>query len=236
MKLITAGALTLALFGLPISGNPNPGPGSISGKVTFQGIPPKTKPLDLSKEPECVKMHSVVPLLPETVMIGSGNSLRNVVVYISAGPPDSAAVRKNPATFEQKDCHYTTHVLAVQAGQEITIINNDPLSHNIHPLARVNREWNKIQPANTPAFSYAYDKEEFISVKCNLHSWMQGYFAVLRNNHFAVTGDDGRFFLPDLPPGHYTITAWHESFGTQSKELVIGGGETQTVDFVFKEK
>jgi plastocyanin len=234
MRSITAGALTLALLGLPASGNPNPGQGSISGRVTFQGTPPKFKPLDLSKEPACVKMHSVMPLLPENVVMGSGNSLRNVVVYISAGAPDSAVSKGTPVIFEQKDCHYTTHVLAVQAGQEIQITNNDPLSHNIHPLAKINREWNKIQPANTPAFSYAYDKEEFIAVKCNLHSWMQGYFAVLKNKHFAVTGEDGRFTLPDLPPGHYTITAWHESFGTQSKEFTIGGGETQTMDFVFK--
>src|ERR1700676_1565337 len=234
MRLITASALTLMLFGLPAGGNPNPAQGSINGRVTFTGTPPKPKPLDLSKEPECAKMHSVEPLLPEAVVVGPGGSLRNVVVYISAGGQEGPW--KPPSIFEQKDCHYTTHVLAVQAGQEIRITNNDPLSHNIHPLAKANREWNKIQPANTPSFSYAYDKEEFIPVKCNLHPWMQGYFAVLKNNHFAVTGDDGRFVLPDLPPGHYTITAWHESFGTQSRELVIGGGEMQTVDFVFKEK
>jgi plastocyanin len=234
MRLITASALTLVFFGLPAGGNTNPAQGSINGRVTFTGTPPKPKPLDLSKEPECVKMHSEVPLLPEAVVVGPGNSLRNVVVYISAGA--QAGPWKPPAIFEQKDCHYTTHVLAVQAGQEIRITNNDPLSHNIHPMAKANREWNKIQPANTPSFSYAYDKEEFIPVKCNLHPWMQGYFAVLKSNHFAVTGDDGRFSLPDLPPGHYTITAWHESFGTQSRELVIGGGEMQTVDFVFKDK
>ena len=235
MRSITAGALTLALLGMPAAGNPNPMQGRVSGKVTLIGNPVKPKPFDLSKEPECVKMHSAAPLLPETVTTGAGNSLRNVVVYISAGAPDSTAPSGNAAVFEQKDCHYTTHVLAVQAGQEIMMVNNDPLSHNIHPLAKINREWNKIQPPNTPAFSYAYDKEEFIAVKCNLHSWMQGYFVVLKNKYFAVTGDDGRFTLPDLPPGHYTVTAWHESLGTQSRELVIGGGEGQTVDFVFKQ-
>lgn len=235
MRCITAGVMTLAILGMPATGNRNPAQGSVSGKVTLIGTPGKPKPLDLSKEPACVKMHAAVPLLPETIVVGAGNALRNVVVYISAGAPDSTASAGNAAVFEQKDCHYTTHVLAVQAGQEIRMVNSDPLSHNIHPLAKANREWNKIQPPNTPAFSYAYDKQEFIPVKCNLHPWMQGYFVVLKNKYFAVTGDDGRFTLPELPPGHYTVTAWHESLGTQSRELVVGAGGLQTMEFAFKQ-
>jgi hypothetical protein len=78
-------------------------------------------------------------------------------------------------------------------------------------MAKVNREWNRIQPPATPAFSYAYEKEEFIPAKCNLHPWMQGYFVVLKTSYFAVTGKNGTFRLPDLPPANYTITAWHES-------------------------
>jgi hypothetical protein len=121
-------------------------------------------------------------------------------------------------------------------GQEVKISNSDPFSHNIHPLAKINREWNKLQPAGTPPFSYAYDSEEFIHVKCNIHPWMHGYFAVLRTSHFAVTGDDGRFTLPNLPPGHYTVTAWHETYGTQVQEVTITGGESETINFVFVAK
>ncbi len=66
---------------------------------------------------------------------------------------------------------------------------------------------------------------------------MQGYFAVLRTPYFAVTGDDGSFVLPDLPPGRYTITAWHETLGTQSRELEINSnGEPQTINFTFTAK
>ena len=53
---------------------------------------------------------------------------------------------------------------------------------------------------------------------------------------FRSTGDDGRFTLPDLPPGHYTITAWHETYGTQVQEVTITGGELQTINFVFTAK
>ena len=236
MNLAKAGLTALATLIVSPQGTPAPAGGTLSGKVTLSGSAPKGKPLDLTKEPECVKMHAADPLMPENVVVGTGNMLRNVVVYISGGSVDQVPAPSNAVVYEQQGCHYTTHVLAFRVGQEIKISNGDPFSHNIHPIAKINREWNKIQPAGTPPFSYAYDREEFIPVKCNIHPWMQGYFAVLRTSHFAVTGEDGRFTLPDLPPGHYTVTAWHETYGTQIQEVTITGGDSQTINFVFTAK
>jgi plastocyanin len=237
MKVAKSGLAAFAFLtismGVP-AGTPNRG--AVSGKVQLSGNPPKYKPLDLAKEPACVKMHAAGPLFPENVVTGPGNSLRNVVVYISAGSTDNSAPPSAPVRFDQQGCHYTTHVLAFRVGQEVDIANNDPFSHNIHPLAKVNREWNKIQLPGTPPFSYAYEHEEFIPIKCNIHPWMQGYFVILRTPHFAVTGDDGHFSLPDLPPGHYTITAWHETYGTLSKEIDVSGGDSLSLDFTFTAK
>lgn len=223
------------LLPIPVS-LAGPSGARISGRVTLSGPVPKTKPLDLSKEPACAKMHEASPLFAETVLVGPGDGLRNVVVYISAGAPLSGGGSiPSAASFDQQGCHYTTHVLVVRTGQQISISNSDPISHNIHPVAKINREWNKIQPAGTPAFSYAYDNEEFIPVKCNIHPWMQGYFAVIKTPFFALTGDDGGFVLPDLPPGRYTITAWHESLGTQSRDITVTS-EPQSINFAFTSK
>jgi len=237
MNLTKLLAVTL-LFGVLTSppGFANPGNGSVSGKVTLNGAPPKpAKPLDLSKEPDCVKLRASNPLYSETVLTGPGNSLRNVVVYISSGDTENA-LPPSAAIFDQQGCHYSTHVLALRIGQEVKISNSDPFSHNIHPLAKINREWNKMQPPGTPPFSYAYDREEFIPIKCNIHPWMSGYFAVLKTSHYMVTGDDGRFNLPNLPPGRYTVTAWHEMYGTQSKDVTISGSESLSLDFAFTAK
>jgi plastocyanin len=235
MKLakVYMGALAIAYAAVAFAASPSGG--TVTGKVTYSGTPAKPKIMDLSKEPACAKMHAE-GLPSENVVTGPGNTLQNVVVYVSAGPPESPASPGPPANYDQQGCHYTTHVLTLRIGQEVKISNSDPFSHNIHPLAKINREWNRIQPAGTPPFSYSYENEEFIPIKCNIHAWMQGYFVVLKTTHVAVTGEDGHFVLPELPPGRYTITAWHETYGTQRREITIAGSEAQTVNFVFQAK
>ena len=132
---------------------------------------------------------------------------------------------------------YEPHVLAVMANQDIEVANDDPTNHNIHPLPKVNREWNESQPPGGDAKMKTFAREEvMIPVKCNVHPWMHGEFAVLKTNHYDVSKDGGDFKLPNLPPGKYTITAWHEDYGTQTADVTITGNETQAVNFTFKAK
>jgi hypothetical protein len=211
-----------------------PGGGTVSGKVTYEGTPAKQKPIDMSKEPSCAKQYATAPTT-ETVVTGPNNSLENVVVYISAGASDEGAPSQ-AAVFMQKGCRYLPHVLAFQVNQQLKVTNEDQTSHNIHPLAKINREWNKSQPPGTPPIVDKYDKAEFIPVKCNVHPWMHGTFAVLKNSHYSISGADGGFTLPNLPAGKYSITAWHESYGEQTQEITVSGTETKSVNFVFKAK
>ena len=231
--IFMSGLVLVAASGVAVAG-PKPAGGTISGKVTYEGTPAKMKPIDMSKEPSCAKMYTTPPFA-ETVVTGAGNSLENVVVYVSAGAPDDAAP-STAAVFTQKGCRYIPHVLAFQVNQEIKITNEDQTSHNIHTLPKLNREWNKSQPPGAPPITEKYDKNEIFPVKCNVHPWMHGNFAVLKNSHFAVTGDGGAFSLANLPPGKYTITAWHESYGEQTQDVTISGSETKTISFVFRAK
>jgi len=161
--------------------------------------------------------------------------LENVVVYISAGADDANAPAE-AITFTQKGCQYLPHVLAMHTNQDFKVVNDDQTSHNIHPLAKVNREWNKSQPPGSPPIDAKFDQPEFISVKCNIHPWMHGWFVVLKTNHYSISKDDGGFSLPNLPPGKYTVTAWHEDYGTQTQDVTITGNETKAIDFSFKAK
>jgi plastocyanin len=209
-----------------------PAAGTVAGKVTFTGTPPKMKPIDMAKEPSCATQHPT-PVMTETVVTGPGDAVVNAVIYISAG--DSATTTPTEAVrYDQKGCQYIPHVAVMQVGQPLDIYNNDKTSHNIHPLALINPEWNKSQPPGTPPIHTTYAKPEFIAVKCNVHPWMHGYFAVLTTSHYALTGNDGSFSLAGLAPGKYTVTAWHEKFGRQSQEVTVGPSGTVAVNFVFK--
>lgn len=207
--------------------------GGITGTITFTGTPPKMRPIDMSKEPTCASQHAT-PVMTETVVAGPGSSVENVVVYISAGEQQPATASTQSVRYDQKGCEYLPHIAVLQAGQALEIYNNDQTSHNIHPLAKVNPEWNKSQPPGSPPIKASYDKPEFIAVKCNIHPWMHGYFAVLGTSHFSVTGNDGKFSLNGLPPGKYTVTAWHERFGSQSQEVTVAASGSSTANFVFK--
>ena len=226
------GVLGLAASAIAGMAGPASSGGTVSGSVTFTGTPPKMKPIDMAKEPSCASQHET-PAMTETVVTGPGNTLQYVVVYIAAGEPPAAA-SSQVVRLDQKGCTYLAHVSALQAGQSMEIYNQDQTSHNIHPLAKVNPEWNKSQPPGSPPLHVTYDKAEFIPVKCNVHPWMHGYFVILSTAHFAVTGNDGTFSLKGLPPGKYTVTAWQEKFGSQSQEVTITGNETATANFVFK--
>jgi len=227
LTVLGLGAASMAALSAPA-----PAAGSVSGKVTFTGTPPKMKPIDMAKEPSCASQHET-PAMTESVVTGPGNSLQYVVVFVSAGDTPAPAPTQ-VVRYDQKGCNYLPHVLALQTGQPLEIYNDDQTSHNIHPLAKANPEWNKSQPPGTPPIRATYDKPEFIAVKCNVHPWMHGYFAVIGSEHYAVTGNDGAFSLKGLPPGKYTITAWHERFGTLTQEVTIAGGESAPVNFVFK--
>jgi hypothetical protein len=223
-----------ALFTTLTMSSARQGNGTVSGRVSFEGTPAKPHTIDMSQEPSCAKQYAK-PVTAENVVTGPENALENVVVYISAGAPDEPAPSQ-PAVLTQKGCRYTPHILVLQVNQDLEIVNDDQTSHNIHPLPKYNREWNRSQPPGTPPIEDKYARPEFIPVKCNIHPWMNGTLAVLKNSHYALTGTQGEFKLPDLPPGNYTITAWHESYGEQTQEVTIAGSEAKTVNFVFKAK
>lgn len=209
--------------------------GSVSGTVKVEGTPPAPRKINMAAEPVCAAEHPT-PATDQEVVTGPGGALGNVIVYVKEGLGNRAFdVPKTPATLDQKGCMYIPHVVTLQAGQTLEVRNNDKATHNIHPVPRFNREWNKSQPAGAPPFEETFTREEVaIPVKCNVHPWMKSYFAVFKSPYFQVTGTNGSFDLKNLPPGTYTVEAWHEKYGASDQTVTIGPKESKTISFVFK--
>src|SRR5437588_7652306 len=128
--------------------NPRADSGTIEGKVTYTGTPPKMKPIDMAKEPTCAKEHNP-PEMAQNVVTGPGNALEYVVVYISAGGPPSPTPTQD-VRYDQKGCMDIPHVLPMQEDPTLHIYTGDPFAHNIHPLPKLNSTRNKSQPPRAP--------------------------------------------------------------------------------------
>ena len=139
-------------------------------------------------------------------------------------------------TLDQDGCRYHPHVLGIQAGQTLAIKNSDGILHNIKAKAKANRPFNISQPTVMTS-TKTFDKPEvMVALECNVHGWMHAWLGVLPHPFFGVSGADGSFTLKGLPPGTYTIEAWHEKYGTQTATVTVAGSETKTTDFSFAAK
>ena len=210
--------------------------GEINGVVSFDGTAPKNEAIKMNADPVCVRENKT-PQFQETYLVGSdGKSLGNVFVYVKDGLGNYVYdTPTKPATIDQKECRYHPHVFGMRVGQPLEILNSDPTLHNIHAMPKSNSEFNNGQPIQGMKMTHTFDKPEvMVPFKCDVHGWMNAYVGVMSNPYFAVTDKDGKFDLPNLPPGTYTIEAWHEKAGTVTQSVTVGNSETKDVTFTLK--
>ena len=209
--------------------------GSISGSLKYTGKRPTPKLIDMSQDPSCVSAHKG-KAYDESLVVDRKGDLGNAFVYVKRGLEGKTfEVPPTPVVIDQAGCWFRPRVLGLMVGQDLKVINSDPVTHNIHPMAVVNREWNHSQGAGDPPLDRKFTKTEImIPVKCNIHAWMHAYIGVVDNPYFAVTKDDGTFKIENLPPGTYTLGVWHEKLGTQEQQITVSAKADTPVSFTFK--
>jgi plastocyanin len=209
------------------------GEGKITGNVKWVGAAPHMRGIDMSKDPWCVKQHANNPAHMETTVVGQNNGLENVVLYID-GWTGAADTEKAVPVFDQKNCMYTPHVMAVDAGETFKVVTSDQTAHNIHPLPNpmINVGWNQSQPPGAPPIEKAWKNPEVIPVQCNIHPWMHGWHVVVKGP-YATTDDSGNYTIENVPPGTYTVKAWHEPDTVQTQKVTVAAGQAATANFSF---
>ena len=208
--------------------------GAVSGRVTYEGPAPEQPTIKVDSDPACQREHPN-GLTAGTVTVNNGG-LENVFVYVKSGLDEYAFDTPTQAvTLDQKGCEYAPHVFGVRVGQPVAITTSDPTMHNVHAIAKVNREFNFGQtiPGMKQLKTFTAP-EVMVHFKCDVHNWMSAYAGVLNHPSFAVTANGGTFELKHLPAGAYTIEAWHEKLGTQTQTVTLGEKDSKPVNFTFK--
>lgn len=213
--------------------------GDLTGMVTFKGTPPAELAIaPLKDDPNCGKLVSETPKTAHYI-VGPKGEFANVVVIVKGVPGAKSTGASAPAIeLDQKSCLYTPQIIACQTGQKIIVKNSDPVLHNVHttPTVAGNTELNQAQLPGSADLTLSFEKpENFLRIKCDVHPWMFAYACVVDHPYFALTGADGTFKIPNLPPGKYTVEALHRKAGTQTQEVEItdAGGKA---DFTFEAK
>ena len=216
---------------------PDKGTATVRGTVRFEGTPPKRRPIDLGAEEFCVAEHQDKPLRSETVIVGKGGGLANVFVHVKSGLRGwKFAKATGDVVLDQYGCQYKPHMLGAQVGQTLKVRNSDPIMHNVHATdMKSGRDFfNWAQAKKGMESSKTLKRASFYRVKCDVHGWMGSYLMVVKHPFYAVTTEDGAFTFARLPPGTYTLEAWHEKLGTQTASVTVGDGETKEAKLSFK--
>lgn len=207
--------------------------GTIKGRVKLSGPLPGNPVIRMGMDPKCAQANAGTRVVQETVVAAADGSLANVFVRLQGTFPQTA-VPAEPVVLDQRGCVYRPRVLGVRVGQVLQVKNSDDLLHNVHSLSAKNNTFNISEPKAGMVQQFTMkDEEVMLRIKCDIHSWMTSFVGVVAHPYFSVSNQMGAFEIAGVPPGTYTIQAWHERYGPLTKSVQVRAGASTTVDFTY---
>jgi len=207
--------------------------GTVAGDVRVAGAVPAMTQVRFSGFPECGAQHRE-PVPAGDLRVQDGK-LAGAFVWLKDGLGDRVfAIPTEPVEIDQSGCLYQPRVAGARVGQTIRFVNGDPLLHNVHGTPKASPPWNVSLSRRGAMREIRLDRPEImVAVRCDLHPWMQAWLGIVDHPYFAVTGPDGAFTLPDVPPGDYTLAVWHERLGTRETRITLPPKGTATATFTY---
>jgi len=200
--------------------------GSIKGKITYSAKITLPKTIKTGKYKKACG-----PEVPNERLLVNNKGLLNVVLSIEGEIHGS---KPGEYLLDQKNCRYEPHVIAMMKGSELKISSRDPINHNLHTYSFDNDPINIMFLPNLDDYSHEFEEPEIVKIECDLHGWMNAWIIVTDNSYFDVSKKEGSFEIPNVPPGNYTLNAWHEILGSKSQKITVEEGITE-VNFDFSD-
>lgn len=194
--------------------------GTILGTVRFEGQAPAAELLHPTADHAVCGSES----RPSgALIVSAAGGIKNAVAFIAHERMEGW---RSPTTFsmDQRRCAFVPRVLIVPPGSMVEALNSDGILHNFHTDSRLNPALNLAQPARARPLRVTFEHPEIVQVKCDLHGegFMRAWIVVAAHPYYALTDDDGRFRLPDVPQGPHTLEVWHELLGAKRVPVSVG--------------
>ncbi len=202
--------------------------GVITGKVILSGDAPAVTAVEVTVDPDVCGTAKDA----EDIVVGAGNGVRWAVVSL-VGAPGTRAAAAEPPVFDQNGCRFAPHVVIVGAGEQMNVLNNDGVLHNVHSYSEVNPGMNVAQPGFRKSMPVTFESPEAVGVRCDVHAWMSGWIYVTDSPYAMVTEADGSFSLAGVPAGTYELKVWHETLGEQTQQITVTDGGTVEANFTL---
>jgi hypothetical protein len=203
--------------------------GTIKGKVVYQGSVPTKKIIPTKDKEVCGDIRE-----EPQVIVGPDKTVQDSVVYLKAVEKGKALEKpaKKPEIVN-KDCVFVPRVQAFPVGT-VVIVNSDPVMHNTHAFHGKSTVFNVALPMKDQRIERPLKKPGITRIECDAHGWMLAWIYAADNPYYAVTGKGGAFEIKDVPPGSYTLVAWHEFTGEQEVPVTVKAKDTVDVPIELK--
>lgn len=212
-----------------------PAAGSVSGTVTLASPLEPAEPIATGRDSAvCGKA------IPDSSVQRKGTGLGNVIVWIEGVRTGKALPLERRLELESDHCMLTPRVQAAVTGSAVNVIGHDDFRQHLRFLsagdsaARASVLLGKdeqVIPTELPAKTTG-----LVIIRDADHAWPRAFLAVFDHPYFAVTPSDGTFRIDGVPPGTYTLAAWHERTGRTEQKVTVGASGAVKVDLALKGK
>ena len=204
----------------------------LTGQIVYDGTAPAPRMLKVNKDTDTCGSNRP----SEELIVSSSGGIKNVVVSIVGIKKGKKWGIPKKFSYDQNGCRFVPHVLLVRPKSKGVVLNSDNVGHNFHTVSKGVYNINKKIKANAKmkVKKKKIKKAGIIRVKCDLHSWMGGWWVAAKTPYTELSDDSGKFSISDIPPGKYKLKIWQEKLGEVVHDLVIKAGEAQNITIKMK--